>query len=367
MQNNNPFYIQPAVPDMAPVIGGLGEIAKQSRQAREGERKKNEMMEAVRSGDPMKIADVSLKYPELSQAAQDAFGMTNKLSGEAAKEAYRNALSDPDNAEMYMQQGIERVRTQGGRPDMMTNDLEMLSNPQTKEQGLKAIKAGYASADPKGYKSLFGEQKDAYKAAELDIKKQGLQLRKLESQLRAEDNELKREKLRLDIDAKQEKLDKGKEAVKSKAKAEIRQQSSLSSAIDSFLGNKDYMNAVTGWRGRMPAVSDTGVEAEAYFDNIKNNLTLENLGKMSGVLSETDIKILSTAASAMTAGMGKKAMETEMRKIQGVLKTKSADIQKRIMNLSDEPVNQDSAALEWAKANPNDPRAVQIMQIQGAR
>lgn len=167
----------------------------------------------------------------------------------------------------------------------------------------------------------------------LDLRKDELEARNLERLQKEETNALRREEIGLKLEQKRTKIRQDKQKVQSDAKAKIQQQGALSTSIDDFLKNDDYVNAVTGVRGRTPAITTTGIEAEAFFDNIKNNLTLENLDKMTGVLSETDIKILSTAATALNKGTSKSAMTKEMRKIQSVLKDKSADVQSRLLGV----------------------------------
>ena len=366
----NPFYIEPATPDYAPLLQGIGQFTERAREERKASQAQTDISEAVRSGNAMKVAEAAIKHPQYAQAAQTAFGFTNQETKKSSTDAYRRALSDPENAAQYLQEGIESVREAGGNPVMMTKDLAMMQdNP---EGALQSIKMGYAGVDPEGYKSLFGDPKDKFKAQELRIKEDTLELRRLENEsrrdeqkLERETNELKRDELKIKIEERKTKMEEKKRDFEIDAKAKIRESGSLSQSIDDFLGNKKYLSAMTGWRGRTPAVTTTGLEAEAYFDQIKNNLTLENLDKMSGVLSETDIKILSGAASALNAGMSAAAMRKEMTKIQNILKTKSVDVERMILDGGTVTPDQDAQALEWANANPNDPRAAQIKQRLG--
>ena len=130
-------------------------IAQESRQDRKRKATQAEIMEAVQSGDPIKMADMAVKYPEFSGAMKNRFGFTNEVTERHAREAYRRALSDPANAIQYMQKGVELVSAAGGNPTMMANDLQMLqTNP---EAAMQAIKMGYAGIDPQGYRSQFGD------------------------------------------------------------------------------------------------------------------------------------------------------------------------------------------------------------------
>jgi len=154
-QGTNPFYIEPATANIQPVLDGLGSLIKENREAKKKAAIEGELMAAVESGDPMQMAEISIKYPQYQEATEKAFGFANPSSKKAAMETYRRVLSDPENAELYFSEGIDRVTAARGKPDMMTRDRAMFrENP---EAALKAVKAGYAGVDGPGYKSLFGE------------------------------------------------------------------------------------------------------------------------------------------------------------------------------------------------------------------
>lgn len=335
----NPFYIEPAKADISPVLQGIGSMIKESRESKLKQENQDALMTAYKGGNPDDVAALIAKSPELAGSLNTMLKFKSDKTAKGFGDTVRGIALDPDNAEQILIDRINSVNESGGNPVQSVMALDQFRrDPEGFSNSLLLMGAG--TLNPQEYDALkikMGAGKDSFKQQSLQLKRDTLGLRKLEAALRAEDNDLKREKLQLDIDAKREKIDIAKKGVQKKAKDQIRQQGSLSTAIDDFMANDGYMNAVSGWRGRTPAVSDTGVEAEAYFDNIKNNLTLENLDKMTGVLSETDIKILSTAATALQKGMSKKAITTEMKKIQDVLKTKSDSVQKQILEGVDAP------------------------------
>lgn len=376
----NPFMIEPSKADFTPILQGIGSMIKESRDAKLKQENKDALMAAYKGGNPDDVAALIAEKPELAGSLNTMIGFRNDKTEKGFNDMVRNIARDPENTEKFITDRIENVIENDGNPVQSVMMLDQYQNrPDSFNDSLLLLASGMDSKFYDALKLKMGVGGDNFKQQEIDIKKGALSLRKIESELRQdeiklkrEDNQLNREKMQLDIDAKRESIVRIKQEIQKKAKAEIRQQASLGEAIDTFIGNDDYMNAVTGWRGRSPSITDTGVEAEAYFDNIKNNLTLENLDKMSGVLSETDIKILSTAATAMQIGMGKPAMLREMRKIKNVLKDKSAEVQKMILSGTDQPVGDasqsaDSEAVKWAKSNPDDPRAIKIMQMQGVQ
>ncbi len=92
--------------------------------------------------------------------------------------------------------------------------------------------------------------------------------------------------------------------------------------INDFIGNESYMDAMTGYRGRAPSVTQSGFDAEQAMMQIKNSLTLDNLDKMTGVLTDKDIEILSSAASAIKPGMSEPAMRKEFNRIKNLMNAK---------------------------------------------
>lgn len=79
----------------------------------------------------------------------------------------------------------------------------------------------------------------------------------------------------------------------------------------------------TGFSSLAPALPGTKrFLFEKKFDNLKGLLTLENLGLMTGVLSDTDIKIIQDASTALDIGLGDEAFEAELQSIADALNRK---------------------------------------------
>jgi len=155
---NGEFFVRPA--QYGQSISQFGDFVAQERKAAEqaayAESAKRAMAEAFQSGDPAAIRQAVIQYPEIAETATQMFGFTNDQTEQVARETYRRALSDPENAAAYLDAGIETVSQFGGRPSMMTADLQMLQeNP---EAALKNMRAGYAAiASEEEYNSMFPE------------------------------------------------------------------------------------------------------------------------------------------------------------------------------------------------------------------
>ena len=158
---NREFYIQPADygsgwREGAAMIGDYRQ--KQDQQAYQ-EAAKKAATEAMQSGDPRKIREAVIQFPEIAKTMTDMFGFTNDQTKQVAKEAYRKALSDPQNAGRHLQDGISQVTQFGGRPNTMAADLQMFQ--QNPEAGLKNMRVGYAGiASEEEYGAMFGEDEN---------------------------------------------------------------------------------------------------------------------------------------------------------------------------------------------------------------
>ena len=79
----------------------------------------------------MAMSNLSIKYPEYNKVIMDSFGITNERSGNASVEAYMRAINDPQNAERYLTEGIEKVRSFGGSPTNLANDPKSFREPRS--------------------------------------------------------------------------------------------------------------------------------------------------------------------------------------------------------------------------------------------
>lgn len=66
----------------------------------------------------------------------------------------------------------------------------------------------------------------------------------------------------------------------------------------------------------------------AQFDGLKSLLTLENIGKLKGVLSDTDMRILTNAATALNTNMAESEFIGELTKVKHLLSRVSAGLPK---------------------------------------
>ena len=110
---------------------------------------------------------------------------------------------------------------------------------------------------------------------------------------------------------------------------------SVIAQIDNLTTSNGYMDALTGVRGKLPPIPGTpGFDAEVAFNQLRDSLTLENLDKMSGVLTDRDIQLLSSAASGLEFGMSRKALEARISIIKSVLEDQSTVAQDKLKGMT---------------------------------
>lgn len=375
----NPFYVNPgnnlagSYAQLGSTIQGIGQQQRQDEAAEKTRMRLNNFQQdyakAVESGNPNALADLSIAYPEYQALAMQAFNITNENTGNAAAEAYMRALSDPNNADKHLFEGIQKVKSFGGTPTNMEQDLERFR--QDPQASLQAIELGLAQAAPRAYKAFTERKMQAQKAditpyqqEQIDLKKQDQELRRLELEERNLDRQLARE-------TKTEKIEelkaKKEQTQKAKQETERQDQSRISNAIytankniqavDDVLQNQDYIDALTGYRGRSPAISDEGREAETFFENIKNSMTIENLGAMSGPLTDKDIQIIASSASRLNYGMTDAVLKRELKKIK--------DSYKRVVSNFKKEANKKGYKLEGETQAPQTRTEIDILKQYG--
>jgi hypothetical protein len=142
---------------------------------------------------------------------------------------------------------------------------------------------------------------------------------------------------RQDVEAQSpEAVRKQEEAIK-QSRMNISSTEDVVNQADAILNNEDFISSLTGTRGMLPAVpGTTGFDAEVAFDRLKNTLTLGNLDKMSGVLSESDIKILRSAAGGLEAGMSEQSFRDRLQEIRSVFDSKTKEEREKLRKMMTE-------------------------------
>lgn len=385
----NPFTVQPlgGIQNIQGINQGMQGIAQRMQQERQQEQMaaaQQAVAQAFQSGDVNAIRQAMIQYPEMAEQAKNAFGFTNEQTERVARETYRRVLSDPENAPAYMQQGIQQVAEFGGRPEMMTRDLEMLQ--QNPEAALQNIRGGYAALaseeefnavfggsgspkigtyNPRDYTSesfarfletndpsvleryaaqrsvdiggvphVFDPSVGGYRPASV-VGAEGAAPVTAETVGQAEGEIAGAvEGARQAAKAGGPEAQRQQREAAAKAEQNIATFEGIMTQADELLANEDYISAMAGISGKVPAIPGTDrYDAQVAFNQFKDNLTLGNLDKMSGVLTDRDIQVLASAAGGIEAGMSETALKDRLKRIRDVFSSKTQAERKRISEM----------------------------------
>jgi vacuolar-type H+-ATPase subunit E/Vma4 len=125
--------------------------------------------------------------------------------------------------------------------------------------------------------------------------------------------------------AKSEKAERDRKAVEfetaQKALTE-QEQMVINEAKTAYMIAKELRDNKSGLQGavgpissRLPSLREDTVEFQSKLDYLQSLLTLGNLGRMTGVLSESDLALLSKAASGLDTGVGEAAFTQQLNTI----------------------------------------------------
>ncbi len=95
------------------------------------------------------------------------------------------------------------------------------------------------------------------------------------------------------------------------AATSLRDSPGRASLSGARIGNPDYALGVS----QEPLSGSPAATAKAYFDSVKGLLTAENLDLMKGVLSDTDIKVISSIGTSLNTSMDDPTFAAEVDKI----------------------------------------------------
>jgi hypothetical protein len=268
-----------------------------------------------KSGTPAQIAEFSLKHPEFSKSLQDQIGYRNDATKQNLIDTGRRVMMNPSNAESILSERVEFLKGQGADP---TDTMEMI------EEFKRVGPEGFANqtemmmafTDPQGYQALKSTRPDPDAQLNRDIKQAELDYKRAQIIAQRAKGKPSEAKAQEALVKAQQKLNE----TQTKTQDSVFTANQNINAINSLLTNEDYVDKLTGWESNaadiLPTISATTKEAENLLDNIKNNLTIESLGVMSGPLTDSDIKIIASAASRLSKGMSKEKLREELNLIK---------------------------------------------------
>lgn len=189
MPNGNPFYVDPTggidvgsrLAGLGQSLAGYGQIREQREREQAQQAEQQQLQDRMRSGqeairgamgNPSEMAKVMIDYPELQKVAESAFGFTNEATKPIVNQVYSQVLSDPDNAQQYLTQGIQAVQAAGGNPQNMLADLQAFQ--QDPASAIEQVEMGVATVSPQLYEAYQAQKPEVTKPAPLQYKEGGI-------------------------------------------------------------------------------------------------------------------------------------------------------------------------------------------------
>jgi hypothetical protein len=354
----NQFYVSPL--GGANPLHGLGMIAQGLDRRKEEEERQAQKVrmqelgaEAMRlygEGTPDEIAKFSIQNPEMGQLLSQQIGFKNEATQENMRKGMESILAG-GNPEQILTERIQMVESQGGDASQTRNELaQYQANP---EGYLEKVERSYAFAFPQQYNAYaktktggskptaniqdfqYYEElkKTSPEAAEQFARQVGItekptgtvkettamqnfntwsampegaekdafaQLVGIKPKANPKEERVKAE----EIDLLQSKVQSAQDTV---------------GTIDEIL-NDESLSDMVGLPSAFPTLPGSYVaNLEAKVEQFRNQLTLENLDKMSGVLTDRDIQVLASAASGLETTMSPDAFKRQLNKIKSTL------------------------------------------------
>lgn len=345
-QQNNPFYVDPtggvdtsqSWNTLNRGISNLGAALQKKRDEDAMSAARQEVSSAVSSNDPDKIADAMIKNPQLAKIAASAVGYKNDVTRNNAIDSAKGILTNPDDAENILATRIKTIADNGGDPsDSVMALQEYREDP---EGFLQSTKKFLALNDPKGYKAYAESTGDVamtpYQKQTVDIRKQDQKLREMDikqKQLQAraaeETNSLKKKELeqkiaerQANIESKRQSLEQKKTDLNKEQQEKVMATNDALRSVDDLINHPGLESAV-GFSSKMPTVPGSDkADFKIKLDNLISKLTLDNMGKMKGVLSDADIKMIRDASSGLDASMSEDEFKKQLNFIKSTLQRK---------------------------------------------
>jgi hypothetical protein len=404
----NPFYIEPLggqYGNIAKGLQGLGSVLNERRQEKEAQAKTQEAQAVFSRGNPEEISQFMIANPEIGSRAAAGVQFANQMTEQNLVDSAKRVLSG-ENPEQVLVERIKLVTDQGGDPsDSIAALEEFRADPQGFMAGAEQL---LAIRDPQGYTAW----KKATGAAGGDVGTEEAQFNRLIDGLPPEQQRLaKNIKLGLDpratgsaaqtialtgvagqVASSEAIIEGAKSGAKESAK--LAAQYKLAPAVKSAVADAVAVSTAKAGidkenRSNTKALDVYNTGMGALASAMTNAYTGPIVGLMPAMTA--DAQIADGAVAAMgpvlkqmfrSAGEGV-FTDKDQELLMGMLPTRKDLPEARAAKLKNidaivraklaqevapiaEPTA-DSEAVQWAKANLNDPRSAEILRLQGGQ
>lgn len=292
MPNGNPFYVEPAS------LQGLGQIAKQYRLGQEKEEqatalatKQQEAQDVLASGDVSLMANFMAANPQIAQSLEASFQFKDDATRKNMADSAFRILQGEDK-DTVIRDRAAFISQQGGSPAQTLEGLD--DTPEETMQSAKIMLAQYGT--PEQIKAvsdlgLAGVDKKAmtpYQTERLKLDKKGLEIREVESRLRQEDNVNKRKSLENRVKKESLQLDK--------LERELAADQKGGAAQKMLRGASESEKKASSFARRMSDSASTLLQLESTMDPTSRVIGIISGGK--GITSEAANRLASAEEQA---------------------------------------------------------------------
>lgn len=342
MQGYNPDYsgLLNAGAQQAQALGSLGAMGgqllgqrRQQNQAQQyQQQQQQEVSDALASGNPAMVAQVSMKYPELSDALRKSFEFQSDATENNFKSTNFGIIADPASTEQLLTDRVNFLESMGADATKPKARLEMYrANP---EKFIETTRGLTAAAYPKEFSEYEKavnagkpEAMTAYQQATINTKKVDQDLRKLEIEQKQLDAQYKRET----DDLKRSELEQKIEANKVEREAKTKEtKDGLDSAYSGVIDTLNLADAIESHKGFSKAVGiqsafptfpgSDAAGVEGMIETLSSQNFLNSIQNMKGMgaLSDAEGKKLSSAVASLNTNMSESDFKKALNVIKGI-------------------------------------------------
>lgn len=347
------------------VVEGLqiGGAFRQARQADEAEKAQQQyaadLQAAMSNPSARGFAALTAKYPQQREAFKQSWEMLNKDQQDAefgtGTQVY-SALQNkrPDIAAQLLDEQITAMENSGqDAADLKSIKNAMEVNPQaalghiglilsatdpdrwgkmmdesrSAEIAPANLSEAQAKAHAAGVKAKFAESKAAQDLAkggwdiaklqsDIGLGRQNASIALMNAQLSKEKNELKKQELQQKVMDAEMKRDETVRLKADEAQGSADNINAVSASVGDLLGDIDALESATGFQAGLPTFPGSQSRAiESKVEQLKSLLTMENLGKLKGAMSDADRNFLVNIGSNLDLKMPDEELQKELIKI----------------------------------------------------
>lgn len=364
----NPFYVSP--------LGGLdlGATARQvfsdirnnelmdmqrtqfeqQQQDREAQVKKQSMLKELgakaMAGDLNASQQLAMESPELFAQVDKALGIQNEQQAQQVGGWLEKYLTTPpDQRDVFLQSTAKQT------PFTIDDDL-MAMDPKQRDSYANMLAGRYLNKDQLAMLQ-GGAGLTAKEQADIDIKKEANELRRLEVEQRNLDRQIARETNELKRQELEAKLEANQTAQEQKKRDTVAQQESTIARFDNALNTINKIESSPGFSAavgaRLPFIDQLpGSEAQetiGLIDTLKSQSFLNEIGQMKGMgaLSNAEGAKLESAISSLNRDMKEDAFKRSLQSIRDYF-TVAKERARKQMGVEPEAQQTQTNTVNWA-------------------